>query len=203
MRARLLGCELRLRRQDLGLTISGLAGKAGLSPSFLSEIEQGKKLPSLVSLDRIAGALGIPRNSLIPPPGAGLDAPDLPARIRRARERMDLTQEQLAAMASLSAGMISQIEAGAARPSLETVDRLARALSVTPCHLLVEGPDPETLLANLTPETRRMLLDPDVQAVLQAAAGLDGKGFRAVMEVIRESRRGMPAQDQPPPGGRC
>ncbi|MDP2871073.1 MAG: helix-turn-helix transcriptional regulator [Bacillota bacterium] len=191
MRARLLGCELRRRRQDLGLTISALAAKAHLSPSFVSEIEQGKKLPSLASLDRIAAALGITRNSLIPPPGAGLDAPDLPARVRRARERMGMAQDELAEGAGLSAGMISQIEAGATRPSLETVERLARALCVTPCHLLVEGPDPETLLANLTPDVRRLLLEPEVQAMLQAVAGIDGKGFRAVMEMIqKEFRRG-------------
>lgn len=201
MRARLLGCELRRRRQDLGLTIGALAARAGLSQSFLSEIERGKKLPSLASLDRIAAALGITRSTLVPPAGADPDAPGLPARIRLARERMGMTQEELAAAAGLSAAMISLVEAGASRPSLDAVERLARALCVTPCGLLVEGPDPETVVAGLSPETRRLLLEPEVQAVLQAVASLDGEGLRAVMDTIRELSRSK-ATRPPPSGGR-
>lgn len=188
MRARLLGCELRRRRQDLGLTISALADRAGVSPSFVSEIEQGKKLPSLATLDRLAAVLGVGRGALVPPLGAGPDAPGLPERVRRARDRLGMTQDELAGAAGLSAAMISQIEAGLSQPSLDTIERLARVLCVTPCHLLVEGPDPETLVASLSPEVRRMLLDPSVQAVLHAVAGLDACGFRAVMDMIREFR---------------
>ena len=54
-----LGREVRRRRQTGGLTVQTLADRAGLSRRMLTQIEQGTANPSLVTVDKIAHALGI------------------------------------------------------------------------------------------------------------------------------------------------
>jgi transcriptional regulator with XRE-family HTH domain len=53
-----LGARLRRVRQQHGLTLTEVAGRAGVSPQYLSEIERGKKDPSSEMLAAVAGALG-------------------------------------------------------------------------------------------------------------------------------------------------
>jgi DNA-binding XRE family transcriptional regulator len=47
---------LRLHRQE---TLADTAGRAGISPQYLSEIERGRKEPSSEMIAALAGALGI------------------------------------------------------------------------------------------------------------------------------------------------
>lgn len=53
-----LGRAVRERRLAAGLTLVGLASRVGLSQPFLSQVENGRAIPSLMSLRRIAEALG-------------------------------------------------------------------------------------------------------------------------------------------------
>ncbi len=55
-----LGNKLRKRRKDLGLTLKEVAGAAGLSTSFISQVEKGISSPSLVSLVSLSTALNTP-----------------------------------------------------------------------------------------------------------------------------------------------
>jgi transcriptional regulator with XRE-family HTH domain len=50
--------------------------------------------------------------------------------IRKHRERLDLTQEQLAEKSQTHRTYLADIERGARNPSIETVRRLAHALGV-------------------------------------------------------------------------
>ena len=43
-----------------GLTQTALAQKAGISPSYLSQLEQGRRDPKLTLISKLAHALGIP-----------------------------------------------------------------------------------------------------------------------------------------------
>lgn len=52
-----LGSAIRERRLSQDLTLVALAAKAGLSQPFLSQVENGRARPSLMSLHRIADAL--------------------------------------------------------------------------------------------------------------------------------------------------
>ena len=54
-----LGEHLRARRRDQRETLSETAGRAGISPQYLSEIERGRKEPSSEMIAALAGALGI------------------------------------------------------------------------------------------------------------------------------------------------
>jgi transcriptional regulator with XRE-family HTH domain len=54
-----LGARIRAERQRTGLTVRGLAGRAGVSPSLISQIERGRATPSVATLWSIADALGV------------------------------------------------------------------------------------------------------------------------------------------------
>ena len=59
-----LGERIKALRAERVLQQRQLAEKAGLTPSMLSQIESGRLTPSLHTLGRLAGALGIPIASL-------------------------------------------------------------------------------------------------------------------------------------------
>ena len=52
--------NLRERRKTMGLTQSALALRIGVSPSFITELETGRKAPSFSTLERIAEETGAP-----------------------------------------------------------------------------------------------------------------------------------------------
>ncbi|MFC5178653.1 helix-turn-helix domain-containing protein [Nocardioides taihuensis] len=54
-----VGRELREERQDAGRTLADVAGTAGVSTQYLSEVERGLKEPSSEVLGAVAGALGL------------------------------------------------------------------------------------------------------------------------------------------------
>jgi transcriptional regulator with XRE-family HTH domain len=55
-----LGHRIRARRQELGLSLRELAGRVGLTASFLSQIERDLASPSIESLRKISDALEVP-----------------------------------------------------------------------------------------------------------------------------------------------
>ena len=52
-------------RNHLGLTLRELSGRAGVAPSYISEIERGQKPGSASALARIADALGTTIDTLV------------------------------------------------------------------------------------------------------------------------------------------
>jgi transcriptional regulator with XRE-family HTH domain len=54
-----IGEVLRQLREKLGLSLRTLAAQAGFSASFMSQVENGQVSPSIASLEKIAGELGV------------------------------------------------------------------------------------------------------------------------------------------------
>jgi transcriptional regulator with XRE-family HTH domain len=54
-----VGRELREERRTAGRTLADVAGDAGVSTQYLSEVERGLKEPSSEVLGAVAGALGL------------------------------------------------------------------------------------------------------------------------------------------------
>ena len=52
-----IGSTIRKRRQALRMSQFTMADKARLSPTYVSQIEAGKRNPTAITLDRIATAL--------------------------------------------------------------------------------------------------------------------------------------------------
>ncbi len=63
----ILGLKARRLRHESGLGLKEIAGRAGLSVSYLSEIEKGKKHPKPGKLLRLAEALGTTYEELVSP----------------------------------------------------------------------------------------------------------------------------------------
>lgn len=59
-----IGSKIKRIRKSQGLTLAELSGKAGVSASFLSQIENGKQIPTIVTLKKIADALETPVKEL-------------------------------------------------------------------------------------------------------------------------------------------
>ncbi len=62
-----LGAALRRLRKAQGLTLQQLAFRCGLSQPFLSQLENGKAMPSLMALHYVAQALETTAHSLLQP----------------------------------------------------------------------------------------------------------------------------------------
>lgn len=66
-----LGARLRALRADRGLLQKHLAEKAGLTASMVSQMESGRLMPTLGTLGKLAGALGISIPELLEPAAGG------------------------------------------------------------------------------------------------------------------------------------
>ncbi|MFB7878647.1 helix-turn-helix domain-containing protein [Nocardia sp. NPDC056064] len=60
-----LGEHLRTLRQQQRSTLVDTAGRAGISPQYLSEVERGRKEPSSEMIAALAGALGTSVGELV------------------------------------------------------------------------------------------------------------------------------------------
>jgi transcriptional regulator with XRE-family HTH domain len=60
-----LGQAIKFCRQQRDLTQPVLAERAGISPSYLSVLEKGKRDPSFSMIEKIARALDVPLSLLI------------------------------------------------------------------------------------------------------------------------------------------
>lgn len=128
----------------------------------VDRIEDGENVPTLDTVERIACALGIPPcwlaygdegamvfcerrpRSLVPPVPPEPAADGQPfrslylgagARLQTQRDKAGLSLRDLAASAGVSFETIRKCEAGTAIPKVDTCERLAVALGVTPCWL--------------------------------------------------------------------
>ncbi len=55
-----LGKSIKLCRTNRGLSQEDLANRIGMSVSYISLIEQGKRDPAISTIEEVASALGIP-----------------------------------------------------------------------------------------------------------------------------------------------
>ncbi|REG48897.1 XRE family transcriptional regulator [Paraburkholderia sp. BL6669N2] len=96
-----MGGKIRALRHRLGRTLEQTAKAAGISKPFLSQVERSRASPSLGSLARIAGALGVKVQYFV----------DTPSEERSVRRKKDLwffsfgdSATLFARMTNLSAG---------------------------------------------------------------------------------------------------
>lgn len=59
------GARVRALRQECGLTLTALAAAAGIGKGSLSELESGRRNPTLDTLYAVAGPLGVPLAALL------------------------------------------------------------------------------------------------------------------------------------------
>ena len=84
-----LGAIIRERRHAQGISLSQLAEQAGVSTSFVSQVERGVANPTLSSLKALVGALNFSVGALLEnKPGAGTsEGPNAEIAVMRAGQR--------------------------------------------------------------------------------------------------------------------
>jgi quercetin dioxygenase-like cupin family protein len=83
-----LGGAIRARRRRLGLTLVAVAGQAGLSHPFLSQLERGLARPSMRSLSAIAATLGTTAQVLMAEAESSVNSADPLVSVIRATGRV-------------------------------------------------------------------------------------------------------------------
>ncbi len=178
-----LGDKIRLMRSEKNLSLQDLANRAGISLSYLSEIERGTVYPALNTLKRIAEGLGVPPSAVMGQEGS------LGHKLKALREEYGLTQAQLANLAGVTAGLIGQIEQGKVQPSLKTLEKLAEVMGVSPCYFIMEPGAVDQMLSLMNPELRELLMHPNVQSVLNMICNLNEKELQFVLNFIQLFKR--------------
>jgi len=59
------GRAVKQQREALGFSLRMLAGRSGISPSMISDIERGTKSPTVITVVRLAQALGVSAAALV------------------------------------------------------------------------------------------------------------------------------------------
>jgi transcriptional regulator with XRE-family HTH domain len=141
-----IGANVARCRRERELTLRELGEATGQDRSYLQHIEKGLHIPKLALLVKLAASLNV-RCGLVtggvawdPDSGAfrlkheGREAASAPKllgeAVRRARQRLDLSQQALADRASISRGDVVDFERGKRAFRIFTLIRLAAALGV-------------------------------------------------------------------------
>jgi transcriptional regulator with XRE-family HTH domain len=110
-----LGEQLRRLREQQGTSLRALAERTNVSPSFLSQIENGQCSPSISSMERIVNALGVSLGQFF------LSANPPAVTVARARDRahtvLDWSRADIASLGSFGNGLQFQASMISLRPA--------------------------------------------------------------------------------------
>jgi len=183
-----VGARIRRLREQKGITLSELSRHSGVSLAHISEIERSRSTASLKTLEKLAAVLEVSPSSLL----RSSQEDTLGNKLKRLREKMDLTQKELAQQVGISHSLIGQIETDRIKPSLATLSSLAGALGVSMCYFLMEEDEEELYLDyRLAADIREALRRPVLQQVVRALAGWDEmeiKGLLDFLNIMNETR---------------
>lgn len=110
-------------------------------------------------------------------------------KIRRLRQQLGLTQEELGERAHIHYSYVGQVERGDKMPSLRTLKNLAAALNVD-LHYLLEEPVPYQTTENPAPD--------DLAAVKTLLQGRSPAEIRLCLDLIRLILRFLDGRDAEP-----
>lgn len=122
-----LGDRIRNFRKERGLTLTELAERLNVSPSYLSSIERNVKKPTIPMLKKISELLNIPVTYLV----ADDQPNDLASKIKFFREARGLSLYDLAEISEIAVSSLEAFEKGESAPDLSQLEKIAQALNVT------------------------------------------------------------------------
>lgn len=173
-----LGEKIHLFRKDKNLTLTELASKAGISNTYLCQIESGKVMPAISTLKNIAKALDVCPDTLMS------TSNQLGYKVKKARKERGLTQSELAEKAGVSTALIGQIENGKVEPSLKSLEKIADALAISPCYFVADD-GISSILKTMNPEIKNLLSHPKVKPVLELLADCTKDEFTFILKFIQ------------------
>lgn len=175
------GEKLRNIRKGRGLSVDDLAELSEVPAEDIRNIEKNIIKPSLEQLERLSTALNVTIRYFVE---RNFHGPNLGDKIRALREKMEMSQSQLAHSAGISPGLVSQIENNVTMPSLETLDKIAECLDVETSYFLVDTSSTNQYLSSLSPELVSLLGDPKVQAILTAVRDLEPGELKFILNFL-------------------
>lgn len=146
-----LASRLKQLRTERGYSRSNLSAAAGLTNRVVGYIEQQERIPRISTVARLARVLGVAPGWLAfglgePTTLHAAEADELAIRLRALRAMHSLSRAKLASAAGVLEGSVQRIEEGRGEANVDTVERLAIALGVSPSWLAFgEGAPPASL----------------------------------------------------------
>jgi transcriptional regulator with XRE-family HTH domain len=107
-----------------------------------------------------------------------MQAAQVGARIRAMRRARGLTLEELGALCDLSHPFLSQLERGRARPSMVSLERIARALGSSQLELLAGGEETPTTLVRAEEGTRGHYAEGEARMLVHGTRSFHPMEFR-------------------------
>ncbi|MBQ7885376.1 MAG: helix-turn-helix transcriptional regulator [Clostridia bacterium] len=149
-----IGSIIKRERKRLGITQEELAVRAKCSSIAIRQYETNTRTPRAEMLRRIANALNIDIDILFCAREDENGKPDefginLGQRIRRERERKQMTQDSLAAAIGVTSSVMSKYETGVIDISVKTLCLISDALQVSPYVFLDDTPMKNDALSDL------------------------------------------------------
>jgi transcriptional regulator with XRE-family HTH domain len=129
------GSKIRELREERGYSLAELAKKAGISLSYLSEIERHTKKPSLKTIEKLANTLNISKSMLLIEENTDA-AITFGQKLRIARKNKGWLLDDFSKKTGLSISYLSELERGNVMPAIDTVRKLAKVLNVPVSSLL-------------------------------------------------------------------
>lgn len=176
---RVVGTKLRLIRHAKGQTLAHAAKAAGISLSYLSEIERGNIAPSVKVIRGLAQVYGVPVSGIVG------EACGMGPKLRDMRKAQGMTQSELAERAGVSAGLVGQIEKGKVQPSLQTVEKIASVLGVSPCYFILNETEEEGMRQIMGPALKELICQEKVQSVLRLLCDCSEKEIQFILNFIK------------------
>ena len=85
----------------------------------------------------------------------------------------------------MSTSLIGQIESGKVEPSLKTLEKIAAALSLSPCFFVSGDDELSSILKPMNPELRKLLNDSKVISVLELLSDCSTEEFSFILKFIQ------------------
>ncbi|MBC7347051.1 MAG: helix-turn-helix transcriptional regulator [Clostridia bacterium] len=144
-----IGTIIRDYRKERGLTLTQVAQRLNVSPSYLSSVERNLKRPTIPMLKKISEVLNISVSYLLLE-----DHPDtFASKLRFFREARGLNLYDLAEISEIPIATLEAFERGLAHPELEQLEKIAEALNV-PIRYFLDGIDNLTELGSKLRQAR-------------------------------------------------
>ena len=175
------GEKLKNIRKGRGLSVDDLSELSEVPVEDISSIENNTIKPTLAHLEKLSAALNVTIRYFVDRSSNGTNLGD---KIKVLREKHEMSQAQLAGMASISPSLVSQIENNITMPSLETLDKIAECLDVETSYFLVDTNNASQYLSSLSPEVISLINDPKVQAILNAVRDLEPGELKFVLNFL-------------------
>lgn len=119
--------NIRRIRKEQGLTQKELGERCGIADANIRKYESGRQIPKIQTIQKIANALNVPMNEIYSK--GTLDA-DFGSKVKRARERVGISQKTLGERLGVTQQTVAQYESTTDQPKMNTVRKIADALGI-------------------------------------------------------------------------